>query len=89
MTDFDPNEGDKLAISQDVFVGVSRIKLKAVTGKKEAKQAGRSKKNFVYDDKKGMLYYDANGKKDGWGDGGEFARLSGAPELGKNDFIIT
>ena len=88
VTDFNPDEGDVLAISQEAFSGVTRIKFKSASGKREAKQQGRSNKNFIYDEKKGMLYYDANGKKNGWGDGGEFAQLLGAPEIGKGDLVL-
>ena len=41
----------------------------------------------MYDDKKGLLYFNENGKQKGWGDGGLFARL-GAPELGADDFTV-
>ena len=88
ITDCNPDEGDKIVISSDAFGGVTKIKFTTVTGKKEAKQAGKSKSNFIYDDKKGMLYYDANGKKNNFGDGGEFAQLLGSPDISKSDFIV-
>ena len=88
VTDFNPDEGDVFAVSQEAFSGLTRISFKSVSGKREAKRQGRSNKNFIYDEKKGMLYYDSNGKKNGWGDGGEFAQLLGAPEIGKSDFVI-
>ena len=88
ITDFNPNEGDIVTIASEAFDGVSRIRFKSVTGKKEAKRMGQSSKNFIYDEKKGMLYYDENGKKNGWGDGGEFVKLTGAPEIGKTDIVI-
>lgn len=88
ITDFDYEDGDLIAISQESMSGLSRIKFISVTGKQQAKQAGLSNKNFVYDEKNGMLYYDGNGKNNGWGEGGEFARLLGAPEIGKSDIVI-
>ena len=48
----------------------------------------RSKNHFIYDDRKGFLYFNDNGKKLGWGDGGLFAKLQGAPELGAENFTI-
>jgi hypothetical protein len=51
------------------------IKLKVVTGKKSSKKAARSKMDFVYDGKKLLLYFNENGKEEGWGDGGLFAKL--------------
>jgi subtilisin family serine protease/Ca2+-binding RTX toxin-like protein len=88
ITDFSSKESDKLVVSSEAFYGVSQIKFKSVTGKREVKRMGRSNKNFIYDDKNGMLYFDANGKKDGFGPGGEFAQLLGAPEIGKTDLIV-
>ena len=88
VTDFNPDEGDKVVLAQDVFDGVKKIKLDVASGKKDAKNAASSKKNFIYDEKKGILYFNENGKKNGWGDGGEFVKLLGAPELGSGDLAI-
>ena len=88
ITDFNSDQGDKVAIASDAFEGVSKVKFKSATGKKQSKNLASSKKNFIYDDKKGVLYFNENGKKDGLGDGGEFVKLLGAPELGKSDIVI-
>lgn len=89
ITDFNPDEGDKVVIASEAFDGLTKIKFVAVTGKKEAKRMGSTNKSFIYDDKKGMLYYDANGRKNGLGaEGGEFAQLLGAPNIGKSNFVI-
>ena len=48
----------------------------------------KSKNQFVYDEKKGSLYFNENGKGGGWGDGGLLAILQGKPELGASDFTI-
>ena len=44
--------------------------------------------NLIYDEKKVILYFNENGKEKGWGDGGLFVKLQGAPELGAEDFTI-
>jgi Ca2+-binding RTX toxin-like protein len=88
ITDFKPRDGDKVVIASDSFVGLSRIRFTVVTGAKEARLASATNKNFIYDDKKGRLYYDANGKKNGWGNGGEFAQLLGAPTIGAGDLVV-
>jgi len=62
--------------------------LKTVSGKKGLKTASKSTSNFIYDRASGILYFDSNGKKSGWGDGGEFAQLIGAPQIGKSDFVL-
>ena len=86
--DFDSDEGDSILVDKDVLGLGKKIKLKVVTGKKLSKKAATSKKDFVYDDKKGRLYYNENGREKGWGDGGLFVKLKGAPELGVSDFTI-
>jgi hypothetical protein len=88
ITDFNPDQGDKVVIASDAFKGASKFKFTSFTGKVNAKDAALSNRNFIYDGKKGILYFNENGKKDGFGVGGEFARLLGAPELSKSDFVI-
>ena len=88
VKDFDPGEGDSVLLDQDVFDLGKKIKLKTATGKKAAKTATDSNEDFIYDNKKGLLYYNENGKEEGWGDGGLFVKLKGAPELGVEDFTI-
>lgn len=88
ITDFDPQEGDKVAVSGDVFGGVTKVKLDVASSKKEVKKSARTKNNFIYDERKGFLYFNENGRRKGFGDGGEFARLLGTPEIDRSDFEI-
>ena len=88
IKDFDSDEGDSILVVQDFFGLGEKIKLKVVKGKKSSKKASKSKKDFVYDEKNGLLYFNENGKEKGWGDGGLFANFKGAPELGADDFTI-
>ena len=88
IKDFDPNERDSVLVEKDVFGLGKKIKLKVVAGKKAYNKAAKSNNIFVYDEKKGFLYFNENGKEKGWGDGGLFAKLQGAPELGESDFAI-
>jgi Ca2+-binding RTX toxin-like protein len=88
ITDFNSAEGGKIAMSRDAFEDVDRVRFKVVSGKRDARKAGHSNKSFVYDDKSGMLYSDANGKKKGWDDGGAFAKLLGVPDVERSDFAI-
>ena len=88
IKDFDPDEGDSILVDKDVFGLVKKIKLKIVAGKKSSKKVAKSNNDFVYDEKKGFLYFNENGKEKGWGDGGLFVKLLGAPELGESDFTI-
>ena len=88
IKDFDPDEGDSLVVRQDIFNISSKIKFKNVNGKSKAKKAAKSKNNFIYDDKNGLLYFNEDGKEKGWGDGGLLAKLQGKPDLSADDFTI-
>jgi Ca2+-binding RTX toxin-like protein len=88
ITDFRPEEGDKIAIAKETFSEVSRIKLDTATGKQEVRSAASTNKNFIYDDKSGILYFNENGRKAGFGNGGEFAQLLGAPDISKGDLVL-
>ena len=72
-----------------IFDFGKKLKIKIVSGKKaEFKPVRKSNKDIIFDEKKGFLYFNENGKEKGWGDGGLFAKLQGAPELGADDFTI-
>ena len=88
IKDFNPQEGDSILLDKDVFSLGEVISIKAASKKNKVKKAAKSKNDFVYDEKKGLLYFNENGKEKGWGDGGLFVKLQGAPELGADDFTI-
>ena len=44
--------------------------------------------DFLYDQKKGGLYYNENGSKKGFGDGGIIAILKGGPNLDSDNIIF-
>ena len=75
-------------LDNDLFGLGKKIKLKSYGRRNEVNKAAKSKNDFVYDKKKGLLYFNENGKQKGWGDGGLFAKLQGAPELGADDLSI-
>ena len=64
------------------------MKFKRVRGNSKAKKAAKTKNDFIYDYKKGQLYFNEDGKEKGWGDGGLFAKLHGKPDLYAEDFVI-
>ena len=88
IKDFNDDEGDSIIINKKIFEVGKKISLKSVSGKKALKKALASNKEFVYDEKKGFLYFNENGEEKGWGDGGLFVKLQGAPELVTTDFMI-
>jgi len=88
ITDFKASEGDKITISKDAFGGLSKIDLGTASGSQGLKKSAISKKSLVYERTTGSLYFNENGKQKGFGDGGLFAVLQGAPVLGKSDFVL-
>ena len=88
FTNFNPLT-DTLGIDTDSF----RIDRSATfaTGKNKNKVKKLAKKDFdfLYDEKKGVLYFNENGAEKGFGDGGIIAILKGAPDLnsGNLEFI--
>lgn len=51
--------------------------------------ASRSSADIVYNRYTGSLYYNPNGAFSGFGDGGRFAVLEGAPNISESDFVLT
>ncbi len=88
IKDFNDDEGDSIIIDERIFEVGKKVSLKSAAGKKALKKAFASNKEFVYNYNKGFLYFNENGKEKGWGDGGLFAKLQGAPELAQSDFTI-
>ena len=88
IEDFDPSEGDSILVDRDIFALSRKITIKTVFSKKKVKKAAKSKNDFVYEEKKGLLYFNENGKQKGWGDGGLFAKIQFVAELGASDFTI-
>ena len=59
------------------------------TSKKELKQVIKGEADVVYEESKGKLYFNANGKKKGWGKkkkSGLLANFKGKPELNAENF---
>ncbi|MBW4677184.1 MAG: hemolysin, partial [Desmonostoc geniculatum HA4340-LM1] len=50
--------------------------------------AGTSTATIVYDSVSGQLFYNQNGSAAGFGSGGLFATLTGAPTLTASDFLL-
>ena len=91
---FDASEGDTLAVSAVAFPGLegsSSISFASTKSKKKLNQFSREDFDFVYFEKKGLLYFDGNRSDKGWGDskeGGLVAILKGKPEVSMDDFTL-
>jgi hypothetical protein len=85
ITNFNPStdtlEIDTASFSIDNSATFASGKNKKVVKKKLAKQDFE----FLYDEKKGGLYFNENGSDKGFGDGGLIAILKDAPDLSNNN----
>ena len=81
ITNFDP-KGDTLEIDVKSFgVDESATFASGKNRKKVKNKLAKKDFDFLYDQKKGGLYFNENGSGKGFGDGGIVAILKGAPEL--------
>ena len=89
ITNFNPST-DTLEIDTDSF-GIDSSATFATGKNKKAvkKKLAKQDFDFLYDEKKGGLYFNENGSDKGFGDGGIIAILKGAPDLtsGNLEFI--
>ena len=84
ITNFNP-ASDTIEIDSESFeVGIS-AKLKAAKNKRQLQRLAKQDFDFLYDQKKGGLYFNENGAEQGWGDGGIFAIIQGAPDISTNN----
>ena len=88
IKDFNPAEGDSLIINKVGFKLGNNAKFKKIKGKKKRRKAAMTKANIVYDEKKGTLYFNENGKAEGWGDGGLFAKLQKNPIISEENIVL-
>ena len=81
ITNFNPSS-DTLEIDTDSFGIDSSATFAAGKNKKTVKKKlAKQDFDFLYDQKKGGLYFNENGAEKGFGDGGIIAILKGAPDL--------
>ena len=88
ITNFDPSV-DILEIDTDSFGIGSSATFAAGKNKKAVKKLAKQDFDFLYEQKKGGLYFNENGADKGFGDGGIIAILKGAPDLrfGNLEFV--
>ena len=91
VIDFDSNDGDTIIIKGKSFS--SEVKKEATfaqaSNKKQAKKLAKQDVDFIYEKKKGRLYFNSNGESKGFGDqGGFFGILKGSPDLTIDDINL-
>ena len=80
ITNFNPRK-NTLTVSRNDFDIEKRIKFAIGKNKRAARALSNQELDFIYDQKKGGLYYNENGAERGFGDGGLIAILKGAPDI--------
>ena len=94
ITNFSKKRGDMIALSSMKFEGLEDVALTLVDNKKDFIKAKRSGSNIIAFKKRSKIqfFYDENGDKRGFGDGGIFAVLKGRPDnlptIVESDFVI-
>ena len=89
ITNFNPST-DTLEFDTDSFGIDSSATFAAGKNKKVVKrQLAKLDIDFLYDQKKGGLYFNENGADKGFGDGGIIAILKGAPDLSGDNLEFT
>ena len=86
ITSFNPST-DTLEIDTESFGIDSSASFAAGKNKKTIKKVlAKQDFDFLYDEKKGGLYFNEDGSVKGFGDGGIFAILEGKPKVGLGNF---
>ena len=84
ITKFNPST-DKLEIDTDSFDIDSSATFATAKNKRKLKKLAKKDFDFLYDQKKGGLYFNENGADKGFGDGGIIALLKDRPILDSNN----
>ncbi|WP_442938967.1 beta strand repeat-containing protein [Nostoc sp.] len=91
IADFKHSQGDKIILDKTTFNAITSATGTGFSNASDFKitsSAGTSTAKIVYDAVSGQLFYNQNGSAAGFGNGGLFATLIGAPTLTASDFVL-
>ncbi|MBX9258234.1 FG-GAP repeat protein [Desmonostoc muscorum CCALA 125] len=91
ITDFNRSEGDKIVLDKTTFSAITSAVGTGFSNTNDfqiTNLGGNSAATIVYDSVTGQLFYNQNGSAAGFGSGGLFATLTGAPTLTASDFLL-
>ncbi len=87
ITDFQPI--DMIALDLGTFTQGSKTRFAVVKNTKQLDKIASSRNELIYDKSKAELFFNENGKQEGFGDdGGLLATFKGAPKLSKKQFTF-
>ncbi|WP_335108255.1 beta strand repeat-containing protein [Nostoc sp.] len=91
IADFNNSQGDQIILDQTTFSAIASTPGIGFSNKSDFQittSPGTSTAKIVYDAVSGQLFYNQNGSAAGFGSGGLFATLTGAPTLAASDFVL-
>ncbi|WP_375514744.1 calcium-binding protein, partial [uncultured Nostoc sp.] len=91
IADFKRSQGDQIILDKTTFSAIASTAGASFSNSSDfeiTSSAGTSTAKIVYDSVSGQLFYNQNGSAAGFGSGGLFATLTGAPTLMALDFVV-
>ncbi|MBD2531319.1 FG-GAP repeat protein [Nostoc flagelliforme FACHB-838] len=91
IADFNHSQGDKIILDKTTFNAITSTPGTGFSNANDFKitnSVATSTAKIVYDAVSGQLFYNQNGSAAGFGSGGLFATLTGAPTLTASDFVL-
>ncbi|MEH2178892.1 MAG: hypothetical protein V7K56_07010 [Nostoc sp.] len=91
IADFNYSQGDQIILDQTTFSAIASTRtgyLKDSDFQITTSSVASSTAKIIYDAASGQLFYNQNGSAAGFGSGGLFATLTGAPTLTALNFVV-
>ncbi|MEH2246161.1 beta strand repeat-containing protein, partial [Nostoc sp.] len=91
IADFNRSQGDKIILDKTTFNAITSAPGTGFSKKSDfqiTSSGAASTAKIIYDAFSGQLFYNQNGSAAGFGSGGLFATLTGAPTLSASDFVV-
>ncbi|MCC5628667.1 FG-GAP repeat protein [Nostoc sphaeroides CHAB 2801] len=91
IADFKSSQGDQIILDKTTFSAIASTAGASFSNNSDfeiTSSAGTSTAKIVYDPVSGQLFYNQNGSAAGFGSGGLFATLTGAPTLTALNFVV-
>ncbi|MEH1877267.1 MAG: calcium-binding protein [Nostoc sp.] len=91
ISDFKDSQGDKIILDKTTFNAITSTAGTGFSKKSDfqiTSSGAASTGKIIYDAVSGQLFYNQNGSAAGFGSGGLFATLTGAPTLSASDFVV-
>ncbi|MDZ8134730.1 MAG: hypothetical protein RM049_05420 [Nostoc sp. DedQUE04] len=91
ISDFNSSQGDKIVLDKITFSAITSTAGTGFSNKSDFQiisNGETSTAKIIYDAVNGQLFYNQNGSAAGFGSGGLFATVTGAPTLSASDFVV-